>query len=140
MKKIFLTLGILFAVSYVKAADYRGEFHIWKSSVLQTGTYTNTMLSSAPIMFHMITGSPTVNQGSGYFALHQSSGDVFTSDSSTKIFVGLDTTLGNGSGFDVPFDVMVSSHAYYTKTGGSSIMMLWDWIVKPSYTTANDKD
>lgn len=141
MKKLLLVLGIILSVTSLKAADYRVEFHIWKSSTLQGGNYLNTMLSSAPVIFHMVVGSPTFNNGgNSYFAMHESSGDVFTTDSSTVAYIPLDTTAGSTPGFGIPYDVRIDSHCYYTKQGNSAITILWDWIVKPSYRTPNDRD
>lgn len=137
MKKLLLFVVIAMVVaSHVRAATIGDGFRIWKSSYLGTGSISNVQLSSTPIIFHAVIGSPTINNGGdSYFAIHQSTGDVFRSNASTKAFVPLDGSLFGAFQIGTPFDVMVSSHAFITKQGGANVGYLWDYIAEPSYST-----
>ena len=128
MKKL-LFFGILMVGTYAHARELRSQYRIWKSSSLSVGNYSNVLISSSPIIFHMVVGSPTVNiSGFSYFALHQSTGTSFTTDSSTKIFISLDETAAKNSGMGSPFDVICATNSFFTKQGGAVINYLWDYL------------
>lgn len=136
MRKLFFIF--LFSIAQMSyAAELRPHFRVWKSSYLGTGAFTNVQISSSTILFNVVYGSPTVNiGGASYFALHQSTGDVFTSDSSTKAFCSLDSATEN---IGDEYKVSVTSHAYFTKQGGANIGYLWDWATeRPDYLRTSD--
>ena len=134
MKKLLL-LGILFLGASLHAAEMRPQFRVWKSSQLGVGNIDLVMLTSATIIFHMVVGSATVNNGgNSYFVMLQTTGDVIRSDVSTRAFVPLDLSPTNISGIGVPFDVIVTSHAFISKQGGANVGYLWDWEgARPEY-------
>ena len=130
MKRILL-LFLFFLIQAVGAAELGPQFRLWKSSDLGLGEFTNLLVSSSTIIFHMVTGSATVgNSGDSYLVLNQSTGTQFTSDSSTKAFVPLDSTT---SRIGDEWDVMVTSHAFINKRGGARIGYLWDYIQIPGF-------
>ena len=93
-------------------------------------------LTSAPIIFHLATGSGTLN-GTGYFSILQSSNEFLGSgpDISTRAFY---TTDGVNNNLGTVYDVPVASHTFILKSGGGQIQYLWDWIVTPTYKTPYD--
>lgn len=134
MKKaiIFILFGIFFcryAYSGVINHELRPQFHIWKSSALQGGTYTNVLISSSPIIFHMISGSGTVNNGGdSAFTLFTSTGAVFQTDAATRAFVPLDSSSGYQNKLGVTFDVLCTTNSFFNKTGGALIQYYWDYL------------
>ena len=69
-KALFLFLFLWAGNGY--GEEMRAQFRTWKSSEIQCGDYTNVLISSTPIIFHMVTGSGTVNVGgTSQFAFHR---------------------------------------------------------------------
>lgn len=135
MKKIVFAGLMFFGMSLANAAEIRPQFRLWKSTFL-TGSMGDVMLTSAPMIFHGINiGSSTINNGNGsYFVFWNDTGDVLTSNVSTKAFISLDNSALNQV-TPLIYDIFASSHAFYSKQGGAKITLLWDWMVKPSYIT-----
>lgn len=136
-----LIIPLLFVVSgNCYAMQREPQFRIWRSSAIQGGNYNNVFFSSETIIFHMVIGSPTVNNaGNSYFALYHGTGDIVTSDISTRAFIPLDSSQVGWPGLNVPFDVLVASRAYYSKQGAATINILWDFLnTPPNYTTGGD--
>lgn len=141
MRKCLLVVSlILVSVIASYADELKAQYRVWKSSYLGGGVFTNVMISSSSIIFHMVYGSATVNQTSdNYFAVHQSTGDVFTTDSSTRAYIRLNESAISKSDIGVAYDVRASSHAYFTKTGGAIVGYLWDWYSsRPPHRTIHD--
>lgn len=136
MKKIYLMIGILLIPIVSHAVSLGSQFRLWKSSFLPASNYA-VMLTSAPIIFHVATGSPTYNAGTGYFSILESSNDFLGSgpDISTRAFYTLD---GLGTNLGTVYDVPVTSHTFILKSGGGAINYLWDWLVPPSFKTSQD--
>lgn len=137
MKKIFIVLGIVFMTTYSHAAKMEAQFRVWKSSFIGLGSYAvPVMLSSAPILFFMDTSSPIISAGSNYLAVFQSSGDIFTTDATTKAYISENADTKE---IGVNNTVQVSSHAYIMKQGGANASFLWDYIGGgPNYRTPYD--
>lgn len=141
LHKLFFPIFLIFGLASASYAMQREpQFRIWRSSALQGGNYSNVLFSSETVIFHMIIGSPTFNTGgNSYFVLLHGTGNVVTSDVSTRAFVPLESTQFGGAGLNVPFDVLVASRAYYSKQGAATINILWDFLnAPPNYTTGGD--
>jgi hypothetical protein len=125
MKKLFLILFVGMA-QFCHAAEIRPQFRTWKSSDLGIGEFSHTLISSSTIIFHMVTGSPTVNiGGDSYFVVNQSTRTAFSTDSSTKVFCPLDAATNK---IGIEWNVTVSSQAFFSKRGGARAGYLWDWL------------
>lgn len=139
MKKLLLTLGILMIGSKVFAEKLEPQFRTWKSSQITCGNYSNVLISSTPIIFHMVTGSAAVNGGSSpggnnYFTVFWSTSQPPASDMSTKAFVYTNMSAQEKSGIDDPYDVVITTsfgfriYSYFSKQGGACpINYLWDF-------------
>ena len=128
MKKL-LVVGLMLVAQASFAGELRPQFRLWKSSDLGVGEFSNTQISSASIIFHMVVGSPTVNNGGdSYFVVHQSTHSQFASDSSTKAFIPLNSGI---DGIGEEWNIAVSSHAFFSKRGGARVGYLWDWLGSP---------
>lgn len=136
-KKLLLTVGILLFAFKLNAEELRPQFRAWKSSAIQGGNYTNVLLATSSIIFHMYVGSPTVNNQPSVFTLYRSTGSngttAFMANSSTKAIVTADSSLTGGMGMGVAFDVFSDSLTYYSKTGGSSGNILYDFYREPPF-------
>lgn len=141
MKKLLIVM-FLFMVSTAGAGELRSQFRLWKSSYLGTGEMTNSLISSSTIIFHMVWGSATVNQGgASYFALHSNSSQAVTAEMSTRCIVPLNTGVGaSQSQIGIPFNTTSSSHTYYIKSGGADVGYLWDWYKHPPFRSPSDGD
>ncbi len=125
-KNLLVILTVLMFAGLIRSAELRPQFRIWKSSDLGTGEFSHTLLSSSTIIFHMVTGSPTVNfGGNSYFVVNQSTRAIFGTDSSTKVFCPMDAATNK---IGVEWNVVVTSQAFFSKQGGSYAGYLWDWF------------
>lgn len=119
------------------------QYRLWKTSYTTTSD-TNVMLSSSPIIVHGIdVSSPTLNvAGASFFALYDSSADVFQGSESTKTFKSLNSdTAQTVVCSPCIWDVAITSHAIYNKQGAAKITILWDWLGNaPTYRTGHEKD
>lgn len=141
MKKLILLLGIIGLSSYAHAIERMPSFRVWRSSALQGGNYNNVQFSSESVIFHMITGSPTVNNaGNSYFIVAKTTADTFGGVFvSTKLILPLDASLGASVGLDTAIDILSSSHTWINKQGTAQIFILWDYLnAPPNYTTGGD--
>ena len=137
MKKMMLTGLMFFSLSFANAIEIRPQFRVWKSTYLDSST-GDIMLSSAPIIFHgIVLSSPTVNQSNSYFVVVQTTGDVMQPIVSTKAYIYTDSSALNQV-VTFPYDILVTSHAFISKQGAAKITVLWDWLIKPPYTTNQD--
>ena len=138
MKKL-LAAGLMFfgVCNYVRAERLEAQFRTWKSSQIGCNTYANVLISTTPIIFHVVNGSPTVKSdgSASYFAFFWSTANPPSSDMSTKAFVVTNVNaLGERSGLDDPWDVVVTTsygyaiNSYFSKVGGACpIFYLWDY-------------
>ena len=130
MRKWMLFLGFVFMAGSVHTDELRPQFRVWKSSWIGTGTLTNTLVSSSPIIFHMIFGSATMNIDSSYFTLFSSTHHVTLAvDASTRAFVPLGNTqnMPQQDKIGVAFDVKSTTNSFIRKVGGAAIGYEWDW-------------
>lgn len=110
--------------------DLSPQYRVWKSSWLGTATFAGTQISTQPIIFHLVYGSGTVNQGFGEFTLFQSTGmTTMSTNASTRCFVPLDNLSGaplDKIGYQ--WDNLVSTHSYFNKSGPANIGYEWDYL------------
>lgn len=130
MKKLLSLIVILACVSLGRAYELKPTFRVWKASFSNTQDGI-TMLSSGNIIIHAILiASPTVNApGSGSNLTIFSSNEDFpnlTVPLATRAFAQTNTSALD-TAQDKVFDVQVASHAYYSKLGAASTIILWDW-------------
>lgn len=134
MKRVWLALAMLAFCGTGHAEQLREQFRVWKSSALQGGNYNPTLLSTSPIIFHTVIGSPTVNQGdNSYFVLLRSTRNPVTTNVSTKAFINLNTAFGGPTGIGNLCDVFSDSNTFYSKQGGAIINIEWDYYSKPPW-------
>lgn len=138
MKKLLVVGLIFFGVcNYLKAERLEPQFRTWKSSQLQCGNYTNVLISSTPIIFHVVNGSPTVlsNGSNNTFTFFWSTAQPPSSDMSTKATIITNVNaLGEHSNLGDEWNVVVSTsygyriYSYFSKVGGACpIYYLWDY-------------
>lgn len=144
-KKILVAAILLiggFSLSRVGAEELNPQYRVWKSSWLGNLTYTNTLISSSPIIFHMVYGSATVNSGTNntFFVHRDTSFPLCGVCLSTKTFVKLNEQGGGPSGIGSPLDVFSDSYTYFSKTGTAVIGYEWDWYKTPPILPRNIKD
>lgn len=128
MKKMLLLAGLIFGIcGTLRAEELRPQFRIWKSSFLGASTYGIQRISTAPIIFHMLTGSGTVNVGAvSAFTIFRSTNAVvnYADGHSTKTVLPLNQGAG---GIGPHFDLFSDSHTWMLKTGGAVIGYEWDF-------------
>lgn len=131
MKKVFIVLGLIFGCKVLHANVINHilpiQYHVWKSSALETGDYAGTQIATSPIIFHTVIGSGTVNVSPSAFTLLQSTGMTsMSTDASTKAYIPLDSA---GSGIrSSDYDILVTTHSYFNKVGPSRVQYLWDYL------------
>lgn len=133
MKRLLAVLGFVLicgtAHAWVINHELRPQFRLWKSSSLETGDYAGTQIATAPIIFHCLIGSGTVNfGGSSAFTLFQDTGMInMTPVTSTKAYIALDS-LSGGSALGDQLDILVTTHSFFNKVGPSRVQYLWDYL------------
>lgn len=135
MKKMLMVLGLmLFAGGFARAEELHPQMRIWKSSALQGGNYSNVLMSTSPIIFHMVVGSAAYNQGdNNYFVLLRSTRNPLTTNASTKAFVLTNSAFGSPSMIGFPVDVFSDSNTFFSKQGGAVVNYLWDYYKSPPF-------
>lgn len=114
--------------------DLSPQYRVWKSSWLGTGNYVGVQIATQPIIFHMVYGSGTANNGNGDFTLLQSTGiNVLSSDASTRCIVPTDNTPLLQDKIGNIYDSLVSTHSYFNKTGPANIGYEWDYLNQGSF-------
>ena len=138
MKKLWIAGLMIFGVCGISRAEkLDAQFRTWKSSQLQCGNYSNVLISSTPIIFHVVNGSPTVlsNGSNNTFTFFWSTAQPPTSDMSTKAAINMNVNaLGERSNLGDEWNVVVTTtfgyriYSYYSKIGGACpIFYLWDY-------------
>lgn len=137
MKKLLIAL-LFIVVGRAYADDWRtSQSRVWKSSQLQCGNYSNVLISSTPIIFNMVIGSPTTNQGgTSQFVLQQSTAFPFLANiTSTMAFITTDQAnsgLGQAWGVRTTTNTIGHVFSYFNKAGGACpIFYLWDYWQNP---------
>lgn len=151
MKKLF-ALFLILGVGKLYAEDVQYKGTVWRSSQIapsKVEVYNNVLLSSSPIVFHVLNGSGTVNNGgNNYFALFWSTANPPASDMSTKAIISLDQSAGATSGLGYPWDVPILStgqatpvYTFYSKqgTGGPLYIEYGTYKYTPSAGSVQDK-
>lgn len=135
MNKIKVVLGVIFIFMAVRlrAEELRPQFRAWKSSYIGTASYGNVILSTSPILFHLVFGSATVNQGGdNFFVLYRSTGNngaqnSFNQLSSTKAFIPLNQSAIEHDKIGYQYDVFSDSYTFWKKVGGANVGFEYDF-------------
>lgn len=142
MKKlVLLAMFGLGLITNLRAEKLEPQFRTWKSSQIQCGNYSNVLISSTPIIFHVLNGSAAVNGGNGgnnYFAVIWSTSQPPASDMSTKAFIYTNQSNTEQSGLGQSWDVVMSTsygyrvYSYFAKQGGACPLFYeWDYYSFP---------
>lgn len=138
MKK-WLALFLMLFAGKLYAEDVQFKGTVWRSSQIAANPaaiYNNVLLSSSPIVFHVLNGSATVNGGSSiglnnYFCLFWSSSNPPASDMSTKAFISLNQSQIESSGLGYVWDTPILStgqatpvYTFYSKQGGAGPLFI----------------
>lgn len=128
MKKILLTLGLLFFAQVVKA-DAPSDFnYIPFSSYTDVATNGPMLFSSAAVQIVGITiASPTAFVSESYVAFYRSTSPAFMAhEASTQILVATNYV---GNSIYIPlFETINSSYTYMSKLGNAKVIF---WLRYP---------
>ena len=129
MKKwIVLSLMLIASKSY--AMSNKDAFQNWRATETNSADSYVFLASGCPcVVFDLTvtTGSAPTNAGFQYFGSTVTERVNFNKSVTTSTLYDIKTTA---SIFPIA-EVIVSSSIYYTKTGGSTIRLRWDYYMVP---------
>lgn len=125
MKKLLLALIVFMCAGMLEASFSNQNMKVWRASETSTAD-TNVLIATGVIYVYKVevpSGSVT---GSTFQYFNSSTTDLSVTRS-TSIVYDVDTT---DSDFEI--GTILNDGLLYTKTGTSSVRILWDWYIGPN--------